>query len=197
MIFFRLYLLRLPTKLEKMNCLEEPGCPCVICDRKEVKHRLQHTKRKQKKEEDSFINACIQENTNISIPKEKIINTLYISKYKNVLFPIKLEYLQGMSSYSVKEHLLSLSKNINYYSGIFNRLDYLSSQFSNKRVKKDSHNIIQPSSLSFYLKDKAETHIEEWCNTITYLHTYDVLSQSDGVFKVDIYNTNKHMMTRI
>ena len=182
-----------------MLCLEETGCPCDICNRKEVEYRLQKLKIKQKKEEDAFIQECIQTNKKkVNIQHKKtLVKTIYLAVYKGVMLPITLEYLQTMSTYNVKEHLLSLSKETSYYSSLFNRLDSLSLQFSNKRVKKDKYNVVLPYSLCFHLKDRAESYIHEWSNTITYLHTYNVLSPSDGVFKAELYSDDRLSLTRI
>ena len=184
-----------------MNCLEEPGCTCNVCEQREIKYRTQKLQKKKKKEEDDFIHDCIKKNkTHVKSQKRNtlcIIQTIYVAKYKDIMLSIGPEYLRSMKSYKVKENLLELSNEISFYSGIFGRLDMLHTQFSNKRVKKDSHSIVLPYSLCFHLKDKASEYVTEWCNTISYLHTYNVLPEKDGIFTLTISSDNKLTFTRV
>jgi len=188
-----------------MLCLEEPGCSCSVCDRKEMEYRMRKLKlqqtQKQKKEEDDFIQECIQNNNKPRGKKlnssRKLIKTIYVSVYKHTILPIEVDYVDKMKSYNLNPNLKQVATDSNYYTSIFSRLDMLQSQFSNKRVKKDKYNMILPYSLCFHLKDKAEQYISEWCITLTYLHTYGVLSENDGIFKADLYSDLTYSLTRI
>jgi len=183
-----------------MKCLEEPGCACVHCEQSEKIYRMKKQVKKKKKEEDEFLQECIQLNkTNSQIRcannKETVLQTIYVIKYKDIMMPISVDYIERMRLYPINPNITK--GDITFSLNVFNRLDALRSQLNTKKVKRDKYNVILPYSLCFYLKDRADSVVEEWCDTISYLHIYKMISHDDGVFEIDVYNTSKLDFKRI